>query len=195
VANPPPRADGASLGGFTQGRSTQCLKKWSAEAILGHRQSVACGTGRRRPARLHRHRLPSACAGATDPASRGSTRRSSARHFGVFRGNLVNVAEVRRLSPLPETALELCEVGHAVGGSEDAILLGPAAMETAIKRLSAEGQLAQYRVVHIASHGLVVGEIKGLAEPALVLSPPDTPAEEDDGSPLRSPISNSVLTG
>src|SRR6202030_4187530 len=45
---------------------------------------------------------------------------------------------------------------------------------------------ARARVVHFATHGLIAGELKGLAEPALVLTPPadDTPARApalDDG--------------
>jgi hypothetical protein len=31
--------------------------------------------------------------------------------------------------------------------------------------------LAEARVLHFATHGLVAGEIRGLAEPALVLTP------------------------
>ena len=38
--------------------------------------------------------------------------------------------------------------------------------ETTIKRLSATGKLAEHRVLHFATHGLEVGELKHLAEPA-----------------------------
>jgi CHAT domain-containing protein len=110
-----------------------------------------------------------------------------------FRGNLANVVEVRRLSPLPETADEVCEVSRVLGGSNEAVLLGAAATETAIKRLSTEGQLAQYRVLHIASHGLIAGEVKGTAEPALVFSPPDIPTEEDDGLLTASEVARLTL--
>jgi CHAT domain-containing protein len=45
--------------------------------------------------------------------------------------------------------------------------------------------LANYRVVYFATHALVAGEVekfaKAKAEPALVLSIPDKPSEEDDG--------------
>jgi len=46
--------------------------------------------------------------------------------------------------------------------------------------------MAMARVVHVATHGLVAGEVKGLAEPALVFTPPadgTDPAalENDDG--------------
>jgi CHAT domain-containing protein len=45
--------------------------------------------------------------------------------------------------------------------------------------------LANYRVVYFATHALVAGEVEKFAtvkaEPALVLSIPDKPSEEDDG--------------
>ena len=45
--------------------------------------------------------------------------------------------------------------------------------------------LDNYRVVYFATHALVAGEVekfaKAKAEPALVLSIPDKPSEEDDG--------------
>ena len=46
-------------------------------------------------------------------------------------------------------------------------------------------RLDDYRVVYFATHALVAGEVerfaKAKAEPALVLSIPDKPTEEDDG--------------
>ena len=41
--------------------------------------------------------------------------------------------------------------------------------------------LADYAVVYFATHGLVVGDVKGLAEPSLALSIPKQPLEFDDG--------------
>src|SRR5206468_778861 len=37
------------------------------------------------------------------------------------------------------------------------------------------------RVLAFATHGLLVGEVTGLTQPALVLTPPATPSAEDDG--------------
>ena len=93
-----------------------------------------------------------------------------------FRGGLANVEEVRAQYPLPETADELCAVAHARGAGDSAVYLGARASETTIKRLSASGSLAQARVVHFATHGLLAGETEMLtatrAEPALLLTPP-----------------------
>jgi CHAT domain-containing protein len=57
------------------------------------------------------------------------------------------------------------------------ILLGPNATVTAVKR----APLANYRIVYFATHGLVAGDIKGVAEPSLALSLPAKPSEDDDG--------------
>src|SRR5262249_19627978 len=88
-----------------------------------------------------------------------------------FPGGAANIAAGRALAPLPETTQELCAVGRSLGGGPDAIVLGQAATETTIKRLNSNGRLARARVLQFATHGLVAGEVKGLAEPALVLTP------------------------
>src|SRR5262249_22080614 len=53
----------------------------------------------------------------------------------------------------------------------------PNATVTAVKR----APLANYRIVYFATHGLVAGDIKGVAEPSLALSVPAKPTEDDDG--------------
>ncbi|MEE8392941.1 MAG: CHAT domain-containing protein, partial [Rhodospirillales bacterium] len=51
------------------------------------------------------------------------------------------------------------------------------ATESRIKTAS----LNKYRVLAFATHGLVAGQLEGLAEPALVLTPPSVGTEQDDG--------------
>lgn len=98
------------------------------------------------------------------------------------RGGLANVLQVKKQVPLPETADELCAVGQAAkADTARDILLGAKATEREIKRLSATGELAQYRTVHFATHGVLAGELRGSPEPGLILTPPDTATEEDDG--------------
>jgi CHAT domain-containing protein len=62
-----------------------------------------------------------------------------------------------------------------------------------VKSLSASGRLADYRVVAFATHGLVAGDIKGLAEPALALTVPDEPTEADDGLLTASEVATLKL--
>jgi CHAT domain-containing protein len=98
-----------------------------------------------------------------------------------FRGGLADLDRLSHLEPLPETADELCSVARRLGANEGDVVLGSRATETTIRTLNTTGALALYRVLHFATHGLVSGELKGLAEPALVLSPPTTVTPTDDG--------------
>ncbi len=106
-----------------------------------------------------------------------------------FRGKRADVAELRKLAPLPETVVELCAVAQSLKGSEDELFLGANATEAKLKALSLSGELASARIVHFATHGLVAGDLDFLAEPALVLTPPDKPTEEDDGLLSASEVS------
>jgi CHAT domain-containing protein/tetratricopeptide (TPR) repeat protein len=134
--------------------------------------------------------------GAHDAAVRAGRRPSSARSgslddiFGAgARPDQVR-AQVQALCPLPDTNFEIKCVaqGFGVGGAE--IHLGQDATEASLKALSASGALAQYRVVHFATHGLVAGDMETIAnrqgEPALVLTPPQMPKEADDDGLLTA---------
>ncbi|MFZ1108646.1 MAG: CHAT domain-containing protein [Rhodomicrobium sp.] len=119
---------------------------------------------------------------AASPASS----RASPRCSGAAR---VNVEDLRRQPPLPETADELCAVARGLGAPEaglgKAVYLGERATVRKVKALSASGDLARARVVHFATHGLLAGETalfaKAKAEPALLLTPPAEASEEDNG--------------
>jgi CHAT domain-containing protein/lipopolysaccharide biosynthesis regulator YciM len=81
------------------------------------------------------------------------------------------------LPQLPDTADELKAIAKALGASTSDIILGRDATVTAVKH----APLANYRIVYFATHGLVAGDVKGLAEPSLALSVPAKPTDEDDG--------------
>jgi tetratricopeptide (TPR) repeat protein/CHAT domain-containing protein len=110
-------------------------------------------------------------------SNRGATR------TGVrSNGGLADVADVRTWAPLPETADELCDVAQNLGVDPVTHLyIGSKATEGEIKLLSNAGTLAKYKVVHFATHGAVAGELSGTSEPGLILTPPDTASEIDDG--------------
>ncbi|MBI4923895.1 MAG: CHAT domain-containing protein [Devosia nanyangense] len=99
----------------------------------------------------------------------------------LFRGAGADVASVRALPPLPETTDEVCAIAGILGAASDALHLGAEATEATVKQLSGAGQLMRPRVVHFATHGLVSGELTGLAEPAIVLTPPEAASPGDDG--------------
>ena len=108
--------------------------------------------------------------GIGDPKLRGKT--------GLGRGvklaslftprGVADVDSVRRLSSLPGSADELKSLARTLGAGDDALILGSEATETRINRMP----LNDYKVLAFATHGLVAGQLEGLAEPALVLTPP-----------------------
>ena len=106
--------------------------------------------------------------------SRGQARAYSDywRGAGIDRNMLM-----QGLPQLPDTADELRAIAKALDVSATDILLGRDATVTAVKR----APLANYRIVYFATHGLVAGDVKGVAEPSLALSVPATPTDEDDG--------------
>jgi CHAT domain-containing protein len=100
------------------------------------------------------------------------------------------LAEVRALCPLPDTAFELQCVARSLGVPDSEIRLGATATEADIKRLNETGELANYRVIHFATHGLLAGDTEAMAlrqgEPALVMTPPDAPKDGDDDGLLTA---------
>jgi tetratricopeptide (TPR) repeat protein/CHAT domain-containing protein len=123
------------------------------------------------------------CAGGARLAARGPAvpLRGALRDF--FSGGLADVEAIRRQEPLPETADELCAVAAALGSG--AVFLGSQATEQQLRELNARQALRTFRVLHFATHGLIAAETRqvagGLAEPALILTPPQAPSETDDG--------------
>lgn len=84
---------------------------------------------------------------------------------------------LRELEPLPETAGELRAMARALGAPNDSVVLGDAASEARVRRTD----LAQYRVIAFATHGLLPGDLVCDTEPALAFTPPVKAAPENDG--------------
>jgi CHAT domain-containing protein len=105
----------------------------------------------------------------------------------LFRGRLADPSRLREVMPLPETADELCAVARRLDVPDSDILLGRRMTEAAIKTLSTEGRLRDYRILHFATHGLVAGDLD-IGEPALLFSPPASASELDDGLLTASEI-------
>ena len=126
-----------------------------------------------------------ACTELARPSAMHVAARTVAERYNkLFRGTLADNGALRRQAPLPETADELCAVARDFAANETDVALGSRATETAIKQLNDRGQLASYRVLHFATHGLLAGETESLgssAEPALLLTPPDKATDIDDG--------------
>ena len=104
-------------------------------------------------------------------------------------GGVSDIANIRRWPPLPETADELCDVAHDLGVDPSTHLyLGAMATESKIKHLSEDGALANYKIVHFATHGAVAGQLSRGSEPGLVLTPPEEASAVDDGYLTASEI-------
>ena len=61
------------------------------------------------------------------------------------------------------------------------------------KRNKPPTALADYRLVYFATHGLVAGDVKGLAEPSLALTLPKQPTDVDDGLLTASEVAQLKL--
>lgn len=79
------------------------------------------------------------------------------------------------LSPLPDTETELRALAEVLGKDGSSLLLGVDATE---QRL-ANADPGQYRILAFATHAVMAGEVPGLSEPAVILTPDgaDSPME------------------
>jgi CHAT domain-containing protein len=91
------------------------------------------------------------------------------------------VADLRELPSLPGTRDELISEAKALGADETtSLFIQDHATKPTVMQLN-QTRLANARVIAFATHALTGGELKGLTEPALVLTPPTNPSDQDDG--------------
>jgi CHAT domain-containing protein len=122
---------------------------------------------------------------------RSRTRVAVTRGYGDFwQGASIDRAKLAQYLPsLLDTADELKAVARKLGAAAGDVHLGSDASETTVKRTA----LADYRVVYFATHGLVAGDIAGLAEPSLALTLPREPTDFDDGLLTASEVAQLKL--
>jgi len=104
----------------------------------------------------------------------------------LYRDGTVQLDDLRSLPALPETAQEIATIAASFAGTgTPTVLLGQDATEPNVRNAST----GQPDVILFATHGLLGGEVGGLREPALVLTPPaDSADPTDDGLLLASEI-------
>jgi CHAT domain-containing protein len=135
-----------------------------------------------------------------DPAERAKAmaeRRAARMRVAVSRGygdfwqggSIDRTKLAQYLPSLLDTADELKAVARKLGATAGDVHLGSDASETVVKRTA----LSDYRVVYFATHGLVAGDIAGLAEPSLALTLPKQPTELDDGLLTASEVAQLKL--
>jgi CHAT domain-containing protein/Tfp pilus assembly protein PilF len=134
---------------------------------------------------------PTKTASASKPVNTASRAANATRSYSDFwQGASVDPAMLgQALGPLPDTADEVKDVAKRLGAADGDIFLGRAATETQVKTMT----LSDYRIVYFATHGLVAGDVKGLAEPSLALTIPRTPSAHDDGLLTASEIAQLKL--
>lgn len=163
------------------------------EDYVGYGDPVLTGDG----ASCRAAKVPAACPsvdGAQPQVASAAIERATVRGRGGRRSANIDqfyakgasaeavVEQVRTLCPLPDTAYEIKCVAERFNKKSRLIRLEGDATEANIKT----GELSRYRIVHFATHGLLAGDVERMAkrqgEPALVLTPPDKPADAgDDG--------------
>jgi len=116
----------------------------------------------------------------TQAAARPATNAAAATMRSVVRRRRVETrgnasASLADLAPLPDTAAELRAMAVALRAGDAALRLGSAASESAVR----SADLAGYRVLAFATHGLTAGDLDGLAQPALALANPAQTGETD----------------
>lgn len=89
-----------------------------------------------------------------------------------------NSVRLTMLPRLPETADEIRDIAEALNAdvAKD-VFLGENANERTVKNMD----LARYRVIAFATHGLAPGSLDGLTQPALALSAPEVAQVDGDG--------------
>jgi CHAT domain-containing protein len=131
-------------------------------------------------------------AGYGDPSlegqaeSRGSRSRKTASARSVFRSE---ITALKSLARLPGTAVELENMRAALGAPSSSVHVQREATEGAVK----SADFTKVRMLALATHGLMAGELRGVAEPGLVFSPPAKASEQDDGLLTASEIATLKL--
>jgi CHAT domain-containing protein len=105
------------------------------------------------------------------------------------RGSIVDVDQLKSLGSLTDTADELRAMAESLNAGEDTVYLGPRATESRVKEMD----LSDVRILAFATHGLVAGQLKGVSEPGLVLTPPEKSNEQDDGFLTASEVAQLKL--
>jgi CHAT domain-containing protein/Tfp pilus assembly protein PilF len=96
---------------------------------------------------------------------------------GLSVRNAYSKLGLSRLNNLPGTLTEVKAIGGIVAGS--LIYTGADASEMTIKKLSREGQLRKFKVVHFATHGIFIQDMPELS--AIVLSLFEKERDNEDG--------------
>ena len=106
----------------------------------------------------------------------------------LFTRGVANAEEIRNMDELPETADELKSIAKIFKGGSKLYLREDFNEET-VKTID----LNNYKIISFATHAVIANEISNVAEPGLILTPPDGPTEINDGILTVSEIEKLTL--
>ena len=161
-------------------RSTTRASRSSAP-FLGFANPLLDGPDAAAAAAARTARALTTCAAATASATSATRSPTKGSAASATKPGAAVAEAIRAQMPLPETAIEVCEVARELGAGEADVRLAGRASEREIKQLSASGALSRYRILHFATHGVLAGQLASMREPGLVLTPPEHATAEDDG--------------
>jgi CHAT domain-containing protein len=124
--------------------------------------------------------------------SRTAPTTAFAQLTGICREDAPMPAELlKALTSLPDTASEVRNVARVLNAEDNSLFLGARANETNLRAQD----LSRYRVLYMATHGLLPGELKCQGEPGLVLTPPAAAARTraEDGLLEASEVASLTL--
>ena len=87
----------------------------------------------------------------------------------------VSSAELALLPGLPDTSIEVNEIGKVLNAKPEDIYLN---QHASVKKVL-ETDFSKKNIIMFSTHGLVPGELNGLTQPALALSSPDVTGDKD----------------
>lgn len=117
-------------------------------------------------------------AAPSDEPSADQTRGAPFRRRAGVTTRGADAADLAQLPPLPDTADELRAIASALAvDPAKSLHLGIDANERTVET----SDLAKYRIVAFATHGLLPGDLDGLTQPALALTAPNVAHVDGDG--------------
>ncbi|MCZ4341450.1 tetratricopeptide repeat protein [Sphingomonadaceae bacterium G21617-S1] len=104
-------------------------------------------------------------------------------------GLVIDLASLRQMNRLPGTAVELEAVRKTLHAPASSLLLAERATEPNVRN----ADLSSAGIILFSTHGLVASEASGVGEPGLVLTPPLSAVDGDDGFLAASEVTTLSL--
>ena len=93
----------------------------------------------------------------------------------IYSRGMANPEEIRKMSELPETKDELTYIAN-IFKDKSKLYLGKEFNENVVKSIN----LKDYKYISFATHAVIANQINNIAEPGLVLTPPDKSSKENE---------------